>query len=248
MGPALPPLEGYTHRMVDRRITLFLALGALFVTSLVVGDLIGSKLIGVPFFGEARAISAGFIPFPITFLLTDLLNEFYGKQAARTVTWVGLAMSIFTLLVVSAAVATPFFPPQLEPGWGGVHPEQYEAVFASGRRILLSSMVAYVVAQLIDIAVFGWLKKKTNGRYLWLRATGSTVGSQLIDTIVITSLVWGNTLDPKALGALIFNSWVGKLLIAVALTPLIYGAHSVVEKVLHIAPLPPGEGQGEGTS
>ena len=89
---------------LDTRGKLFLFLAALFVTSLVVGDLIGGKLMGVPFFGTTQILSAGFLPFPITFLLTDLLNEFYGKSAARTVTFVGLAMAVFTLLVVTVAV------------------------------------------------------------------------------------------------------------------------------------------------
>lgn len=226
---------------LNRRSTLFLTLSALFVTSLVVGDLIGGKLMGVPVFvAEPQMLSAGFLPFPITFLLTDLINEFYGQRAARTVTWVGLGMAVFTLVVVTVAVATPWHPATAKPTWTGLTPEPYDAVFSSGRRILLASMAAYVVAQLIDIAIFQWLKRRTGERLLWLRATGSTIGSQLIDTIVIQTLVWGTMLTPGELAGLVLTSWLGKLAIAVALTPLVYAGHAVVERVLHIEPAPPG--------
>lgn len=100
-------------------------------------------------------------------------------------------------------------------------------------------MTAYVVAQLIDIAVFHRLKSITRGRLLWVRATGSTIISQLIDTIVIQSLVWSGTLDVTKLTNLIITSWVGKVLIAIALTPAIYTGHAVVIRLLGVQPLPP---------
>lgn len=222
---------------LDTRGRLFLTLAALFVTSLVVGDLIGGKLMAVPFFGTTQLLSVGFIPFPITFLLTDLLNEFYGKQAARTVTLVGLGMAVFTLVVITIAVAVPFHPVALAPEWKGVTPAAFDAVFASGTRILIASMVAYLFAQLLDIAIFHRLKRLTSGRMLWLRATGSTVVSQLLDTVVIQALVWSDNLDVPKLVGLIVASWLGKLLIAVLLTPLIYAGHALVERVLGIAPM-----------
>jgi hypothetical protein len=225
--------------LLDTRGKLFLSLSALFCTALVVGDVIGGKLTGVPLFGAVHFLSVGFIPFPITFLLTDLLNEFYGKQAARTVTWVGFGMAVFALIILTVAVAVPWHPETLEPGWTGLTPAPYDAVFSSGRRILIASMTAYVVAQLIDIAVFHKLKSLTHGRLLWLRATGSTVISQLIDTIVIQSLVWSGSLDVPELMNLVFTSWVGKVLIALLLTPLIYAGHAFVQRVLKIPPQKP---------
>ncbi len=227
---------------LDKRAKLFLTLTSVFVTALVVGDLIGGKLMGVTLFGHVHFLSVGFIPFPITFLLTDLLNEFYGKNAARTVTWVGFGMAVFTLLTVTVAGAMPWHPETLKPGWTGLTPSTFDAVFASGRRILLASMTAYVAAQLIDIAVFDRLKKLTQGKLLWVRATGSTVISQLIDTIIIQSLVWSGNLDFPKLTDLVITSWVGKVLIAVLLTPLIYAGHALVQRVLKIEPLAPGEG------
>jgi hypothetical protein len=225
--------------LLDTRAKLFLTLTSVFVTSLVVGDLIGGKLMGVPLFGQVHYLSVGFIPFPITFLLTDLINEFYGKKAARTVTWVGFGMAVFTLVVITVAVAMPWHPDTLQPSWTGLTPNTFDQVFASGRRILIASMTAYVVAQLIDIAVFHRLKSLTKGKLLWVRATGSTVISQLIDTIVIQSMVWSGNLELPKLTNLIITSWVGKVIIAILLTPLIYAGHALVQRVLGLTPLPP---------
>jgi uncharacterized integral membrane protein (TIGR00697 family) len=222
---------------LDTRAKLFLTLTALFCTSLVVGDLIGGKLMGVPLFGTVHLLSVGFIPFPITFLLTDLLNEFYGRRAARTVTFVGFGMAAFAFVVLQLAVAVPWHPVTSEPGWTGLTPSTFDPVFGSGQRILIASMIAYVAAQLVDIAVFHRLKRATGGRYLWLRATGSTVISQLLDTILIQGLVWSGNLDLDRLTSLIVTSWVGKIVIAVLLTPLIYAGHALVERALGIEPV-----------
>lgn len=221
---------------LDARGTLFLALSTLFCTSLVVGDLIGSKLMGVPLFGSVHILSVGFIPFPITFLLTDLLNEFYGQKAARTVTWVGFGLAWFTLFVLLIAQAAPFASFTLAPDWTGTPPAAWTQVFGGSRRILLASIVAYVVAQFTDIAVFHLLKKKTHNRFLWLRATGSTVASQLIDTVTIQTLAWWGTMSNERLFGLIAASYFGKVLIAILLTPAIYVGHAIVTRGLGIKP------------
>ncbi|MCU0697841.1 MAG: queuosine precursor transporter [Myxococcaceae bacterium] len=218
---------------LDTRSKLLLALAGLFVTSLVVGDLIGVKLFAV----GGTTLSAGFLPFPITFLLTDLLNEFYGKQVARTVTWVGFSMAVFTLVVLTIAVALPASPITEAADWSGVRQPDFEKVFGGSRRILIASMVAYLFAQFTDIWVFNRLKTVTQGRLLWLRATGSTVFSQLIDTAVIQTLAWQDALDLKTLGGLILSSYLGKVVIALGLTPLVYLGHGVVTRLLGLAPV-----------
>jgi len=229
---------------LDARARLFLALSAVFIASLIVGDLIGGKLVephwnGTPFnvFGEAVIISVGMIPFPITFLLTDLLNEFYGKQSARAVTWVGFAMTIFTFVLVNVAVVLPFAPFTNGPDWQGVNQGAFDNVFAGSRRILAGSLVAYVIAQFADITIFHLIKKKSGNRFLWLRATGSTVVSQAIDTVVITVVAWTGTLPVSKMMSLIASSYTVKLLVAVGLTPAIYAGHTLVEKVLKIPPV-----------
>src|SRR4051812_78766 len=94
----------------DNRQKLFLVLLAGFVTALVVGDIIGGKLADVTVLGHTYTISVGMIPFPITFVLTDLLNEFYGKRAARLVTWIGFGMGVFAFAIITTSVQIPFAP------------------------------------------------------------------------------------------------------------------------------------------
>ncbi len=230
--------------ILDARARLFLALSAVFIASLLVGDIIGAKLVephfgGAPItlFGESVVISVGMIPFPITFLLTDLLNEFYGKGAARAVTWVGFAMTIFTFVVINLAVVLPWAPFTFAPDYQGTVQASFDNVFAGSRRILLGSLVAYVIAQFTDIAIFHLIKKRSGNRLLWLRATGSTVVSQAIDTVVVSVVAWTGTLPPAKIAALIATSYSVKLLVAIGLTPGIYAGHALVEKVLKIPPV-----------
>jgi uncharacterized integral membrane protein (TIGR00697 family) len=221
----------------DRRTQLFICLTGVFITALLVGDLIGGKLQVVQVLGYEFVISVGMIPFPITFLLTDLLNEFYGKKAMRFVTLLGLGMVGFTFLVVLAAVSLPWPELTRAPGWKGVTEGSFDAVFASSQRIMLASMVAYLVAQLVDISIFHALKRRTQSRFLWLRATGSTTVSQLVDTICIQTLAWWGLLPPGKIGSLVVSSYLVKLVVAVGLTPFIYAGHALLEKRFDLRPV-----------
>jgi uncharacterized integral membrane protein (TIGR00697 family) len=225
---------------LDARSKLLLTLSATFVSALLVGDIIGAKL----FDAGPTLLSVGLIPFPITFLLTDLLNEFYGKRTARTVTWIGFGMALFTFSVISLAVWIPFASITTAPDWKGVTKPAFDLVFGGSQRMLIASTVAYLFAQLTDIWVFNRLKTATAGRLLWLRATGSTLVSQFIDTVVIQTLAWEGTLEVSRLVSLIASSYATKVAVAVGLTPLVYLGHSLVERVLGIQPVtlnPDGE-------
>jgi hypothetical protein len=177
------------------------------------------------------------IPFPVVFLLTDLLNEFYGARATRFVTLVGFAMAWLTILVLQVAVHVPWAPFTMAADWTGVRPGSFDNIFASSTRILIASTFAYLLAQLIDIGVFHLIKRRTQGRLLWLRATGSTVVSQGIDTVVIQVLAWYGVMPLSNIVSIIVTSYVVKLVIAIGLTPLIYAGHALVERVLGIRPV-----------
>src|SRR5690606_33044568 len=174
--------------VIDSRQKLFVVLAAIFTTCLVVGDIIGGKLIQTALFGQTITLTVGMIPFPVTFLLTDLLNEFYGKRAARFVTLLGFGLALLAYAFIFIAGAIPIAPMALEPDWQGVTDHSFQNVFLSSQRMIAASLTAYIVAQFVDIGVFQVLKRATNNRLLWLRATGSTAISQLIDTIVISTV------------------------------------------------------------
>lgn len=222
---------------LDTRQKLFFFLAANFVVALVVGDILGGKLTQITVGGQAFVISVGMIPFPVTFVLTDILNEFYGKRAARFVTMVGFTMALFAYATIFVAMSIPWAPFTRDAGWDGMNAASFDNVFNGSKRILIGSMVAYLVAQFLDIGTFNFLKRATKGRYLWLRATGSTVMSQLVDTLVITFIAWTGLLPMGTIIGMIITSYMVKLVIAVCLTPAIYASHATVERVLGISPV-----------
>jgi len=164
---------------LDAKYKLFVVLAGVFTTCLVVGDIIGGKLIQTVLFGQTITLTVGMIPFPVTFLLTDLLNEFYGKRAARFVTWVGFAMALLAYSFIYIALQIPIAEMTRSASWDGVTATAFDNVFDGSKRMIVASLVAYLIAQFTDIGVFHLLRRLTRGRFLWLRATGSTLLSQL---------------------------------------------------------------------
>jgi hypothetical protein len=229
----------------DTRFKLFLFLAATFVTCLLVGDIIGGKLYSFTAFGVELPVSVGMIPFPVVFLLTDILNEFYGKRAARFVTMVGFVMAILTILFIVVAGAVPWADFTRKPDWSGFTSESWGRIFSGSVFILVASVIAYLVAQLVDIFVFHRLKKATSNRHLWLRATGSTVISQLIDTIIINSIYFGSLgMSPVEIAKIAGLAYLIKLTVAIGMTPLLYLGHALVERLLGLQPIqlgPDGE-------
>jgi queuosine precursor transporter len=223
---------------LDKRHKLFLVLTAVFVTCFVVGDIIGGKLIGGgKVFGFETLTTVGMLPFPVTFLLTDLLNEFYGKRAARFVTLVGFAMGAMSFAIIYVAAKIPIAELARTPGWDGVTEASFNNVFLGSLRMIIASLSAYLIAQFVDIGVFHLLKGATSGKLLWLRATGSTAVSQLIDTIVINVIAFSSGKTASHVINIIFTAYGLKLAIAVGLTPVIYVMHTLVQRGLGIQPI-----------
>ena len=210
---------------IDKRLTLFLFLAGIFITCLLIGDLIGSKLYYTKFFGLDLTISVGMIPFPVTFLLTDLLNEFYGKRAAATVTLVGFVCAAFTLVLVNVAAAVP------PASFSAITQESFENAFVNSNRMFAASLLAYLVGQFTDIGIFTVAKRITQNRMLWLRATGSTLLSQLVDTCVIHPLRWIGTEQEPQLMNIMITSYAAKVAAAIALTPLLYAGHAAMQRL-----------------
>ena len=226
---------------LDARLSLFVTLVAIFMTCLVVGDLIGGKVTSVWLFGREWPFSAGQLAFPITFILTDIINEFYGRKVIRRVTFLAFVMVGLTFAIIYIAGALPWWPVATTAQWdadGNVTPKAFSAVFTQATRIQLSSMAAFLIANLVDISVFFVLKKATGNKMLWLRATGSTAVSQLIDTFVITALAFGGKIGFDDYLTIVFTSYLIKLTVAIVVTPLIYMLHGVIERVWHIEPVP----------
>ena len=175
-------------KLLAQRIYLFL--GALFITSLVVSNLIFQKFfywypIDIEIFdSKLFEISVGILPYPITFLITDLLSEIYGKKRANDVVMVGVFASIFSLLIIYVADNVP------ATSWSYVQDTTFKTVFGNSIIAVFASMLTYLFAQFVDIQVYHFWKKLTKGKYLWLRNNFSTWFSQFVDTLTIVLLLY----------------------------------------------------------
>jgi len=226
---------------LDARLNLFITLVAVFMVCLVVGDLIGGKLTSFHLFGREWVFSVGQVAFPITFILTDIINEFYGRTVIRRVTFLAFFMVGLTFCIIYVSALLPWWPVATTSQWdadGNVTPKAFTAVFTQATRIQLSSMAAFLIANLVDISVFFVLKKATGNKMLWLRSTGSTAVSQLIDTFVITALAFGGKIGFDDYLTIVFTSYLIKLTAAIVVTPLIYALHELIEKKFNIHPAP----------
>ena len=205
---------------MDRKQRAFIFLSALFVAALVVGDFVGGK-----FFAFAgHTFSAGIIPFPLTFVLTDVVNEFYGAEGARRLTYAGLAAALFVWGVINLALILPTVADSPIPD------AVFRSAFGTSARLYFASLVAYLIGQLLDISIFGILRRLTGHRMLWLRSTGSTVLSQAIDSLSVSFVFLVGTRPMHFIVSNAANNYVGKLIMAVLLTPLIYLGHTLFHR------------------
>ncbi len=209
----------------NRKDIVFLVLAGFFITNAIVAELIGGKL--VQFFGLFTQ-SIGIILWPVIFLLTDLINEYYGKDGVKKLTYITVGLISFTFILLTVALnipATSFSP---------VSDDNFKTVFGQSQWIIVGSIVAFLFSQLIDVYVFWAFKKVTGNKHIWLRATGSTMVSQLVDTFVVQFIAF--VLPGKwPFNEFLVNASWGygfKLLVAMALIPMIYVGHFVIGKYL----------------
>ncbi|MDB4969204.1 MAG: hypothetical protein JWN44_4893 [Myxococcales bacterium] len=221
---------------LSARQRVYVYLCGVFLTALIVGDTIGSKLftcdIPLGFTTLHATLSAGAIWFPITFLLTDVINEFYGSRGARFVTFLGFFMAILAFIIIYVARKIPAAP------FSPVPQAAFDTVLGGANRIFIASIIAYLIGQLIDIAIFQSAKRLTQSRHIWLRSTGSTLISQLIDTVVVGYIAFYGKIPNANLKQAITTSYIVKVLLAVGLTPVIYGLHALIHRRLHIEEAP----------
>ena len=202
---------------------IYLLLGALFITSLVVSNLIFQKFFywypfNVEIFGtKLFEISVGILPYPITFLITDLISEIYGKKRANDVVVAGIFASFFSMIIVFVANDVP------ATGWSPVKDDLFTTVFGSTAIAVFASMMAYLFAQFIDIQIYHFWKRLTQGRHLWLRNNFSTFLSQFVDTFTVLFLLcsFGKIEWDKFTGLLIAG-FIFKVMIAALDTPFLY--------------------------
>ena len=237
--------------LADKGTRLYLILGGFFVANALIAELIGVKLFQLEtFLGFAKAdltllgeeglsfvLSVGVLPWPIVFIMTDVINDYYGVRGVRFLTLLTAGLIAFAFLVLAAAIHIAPAQFWVESGVQQGVPDMqaaFAAIFGQGMNIILGSLTAFVIGQFVDALSFRGIKRLTGDRRIWLRATGSTLVSQLIDSVVVTYMAFWVLKDWSfaLCTALVLTAYAYKFTVALLSTPLVYLVHALVERYL----------------
>ncbi|MEJ8755870.1 queuosine precursor transporter [Pontibacter sp. H259] len=236
-----------------KRTNLFLALSGIFLANALLAELIGVKIFsGEALFGLPGAqlailgskldfnLTAGVIIWPVVFVTTDIINEYFGKQGVKKVSILTVILILYAFLVITIVTGLP--PAQF---WIDLNNKDlqgnpfnidyaFNSIYKQGLGIIIGSVVAFLVSQLLDATVFHWLRKYTGSKKIWLRATGSTLVSQLVDSLVVLFVafyMFGNWSMELVLSVAAIN-YIYKFTVAILLTPVLYLAHYLIDGYL----------------
>lgn len=237
--------------LADKGTRLYLILGGFFVANALIAEMIGVKLFQLEtLLGMAQAdfellgqphlsfvLSVGVLPWPIVFIMTDVINDYYGVRGVRFLTLLTAGLIAFAFLVLAAAIHIAPAQFWVESGVQQGVPDMqaaFAAIFGQGMNIILGSLTAFVIGQFVDALSFRGIKRLTGDRRIWLRATGSTLISQLIDSVVVTYMAFWVLKDWSfaLCTALVLTAYVYKFTVALLSTPLVYLVHALVERYL----------------
>ena len=207
-----------------RKDTVYIILAGIFITNAIVAELTGGKLIDV--FGVPMSI--GILPWPIVFVTTDLINEYFGEKGVKRLSLITAGLIAYTFFVLYFAIQIP------STGISSVTSEQFKSVFGQSQLIIVGSIAAFLVSQLIDVTIFHFVKKRTGNKMIWLRSTGSTVISQFFDSFIVLGIAFylPGIMDFKTYIISGLTGYSVKLVIAILMTPMIYLGHYVIQKYL----------------
>jgi hypothetical protein len=208
-----------------RKDTVYVILAGIFITNAVVAELIGGKLIDV----GPYVMSVGILPWPVVFITTDLINEYFGEKGVRRLSVITAALIAYCFFVLFFALKIP-----ASTRINGVTDEQFNAIFGQSMWIIVGSITAFLVSQIIDVTIFHFVKKRTGKKMIWLRSTGSTVISQFFDSFIVLGIAFYATgiMDTETYITSGFTGYFVKLIQAVCLTPVIYLGHALIENYL----------------
>ena len=242
----------------DNPTRLFIILAGVFISTALIAEFIGVKIFSleatlgikpaaIHLFGGTYSfnLTCGVLLWPVVFVMTDIINEYYGVKGVRFLSWLTIALIGFGFLIVFGALQT-------SPNAWWVTSKQdigienmetaFHGIYGQGMGIILASMTAFLVAQLLDVFVFHKIKKWTGEKKIWLRATGSTIVSQLIDSFVVLIIAFylypkmvkgqGDPWPFDQLIAICIVNYIYKFIVALLLTPVIYAVHGWIEKYL----------------
>jgi queuosine precursor transporter len=231
----------------DKPTKLFVFFAAFFVANALIAECIGTKLfsleklLGVPpanisMFGESGlsfTLTCGVLLWPLEFVMTDIINEFYGPKAVRRISYIAVGLICYAFLMFYLAIHVPpadfWVSSRSNEGVPDMQ-NAFDSIFGQGMRIIIGSLVAFLVAQLVDVTVFHKIKKRTGEKHVWLRATGSTVVSQLVDSYIVLFIAFSGIFSWQQILAIGIVNYTYKFLMALILTPVIYLVEARIEK------------------
>ncbi len=245
------------HVLKNKRNNLFIILSAIFLTNAILAELIGVKVFSLEqSFGYEPAtislmgfelgfnLSAGVIIWPVVFVTTDIINEYFGKQGVRRITFITVGLIFYAFLVIW--IVTRLAPADF---WMNVNSADdqgrpfdvdfaFNKIYLQGAGIIVGSMVAFLIGQFLDVFIFHRLRKITGSKNIWLRATGSTLVSQLIDSFVVLFIAFHLLASPDSrwplaqVVSVATINYTYKFIVAIALTPVLYLAHYLIDNYL----------------
>lgn len=227
---------------------LFIILGGFFLTNAIIAEFIGVKIFSLEKLFDAEPVNWNFLGFddlsfnltagvllwPIVFIMTDVVNEYYGKKGVKILSFLAVGMISYAYLAILLSIQLPasdFWEVQ-EFSEGSINMDlAFKYVFGQGLWIIIGSLVAFLVGQLIDVTVFQWIRKFTGPSKIWLRATGSTLVGQLIDSFVVLYIAFyiGADWELNLVLAIATINYIYKCLIAILLTPVLYLVHYIID-------------------
>ncbi len=239
------------NTLEQKRNKLFIVLAGIFITNALLAEMIGVKIfsaestLGLPAanlsilgFTMDFNLTAGAVIWPLVFITTDLINEYFGKPGVKRI-------SYFTALLIAYAFIVIFITMRLAPAdfWIDTNSKDpagnafnidfaFNKIFGQGQRIIIGSLAAFLLGQLVDVFVFQRLRRVTGSKKLWLRATGSTLVSQFIDSFVVLFIAFYGVFTNGQIVAIGITNYIYKFLIAIALTPVIYFGHGLIDRYL----------------
>lgn len=233
----------------QKRNRLFVILSGIFITNALLAEIIGVKI----FSGESTVglepaqldilgfrmdfnLTAGVLIWPVVFITTDLINEYFGKPGVKRISYLTALLIAYAFVIIFLSIELP-----PAPWWREITNDDgskfnmdmaFNRILGQGQRIILGSLTAFLVGQLVDVFVFQKLRQATGNRFLWLRATGSTLVSQLVDSFVVLFIAFYGVFPTTQIVAIGITNYLYKFAVAILLTPVIYFGHSVIDRYL----------------
>jgi len=237
--------------MEQKKNKLFIVLSGIFLTNAIIAELIGVKI----FSGEGSLglnpanlqilgftmdfnLTAGVVIWPVVFITSDLINEYFGKPGVKRISYLAAVFIAYSFLVIFLAMRLPpaqwWLDANNKDSAGNFFDMNFafNKILGQGQRIIVASLAAFLIGQLVDVFVFQKLRKLTGSKMLWLRATGSTLVSQFIDSFVVLYLAFSGIFSNQQIVAIGITNYIYKFSVAILLTPLIYAGHYVIDKYL----------------